>query len=108
MTSTNTVRPDFFIEQVKDGYTLDIDGRSSGLIINDLGIDHLKQAFYNLPIYRLPQTFFGYDGCPDDGDIFYLQNFSVGEDYLVIGSTTKKALDCVADVLTEVFCWDKK
>ena len=92
-------------EEDKKTYHLEFDGVFE-FELSDVGVEMVKYALCNMPIYKTSGKFWGYNHPKDEG--IWNCEFPQESDVLVqLSSTDKMALIAIADVLSDNRCWHK-
>jgi len=92
-----------FLEDGK--WHLFLDGFDDNVVLSEIGAESLKIAFCNLPIYKDPGLFWGYNH-PKDQELWNCELPEAGDVCVLLGGHDNKALEVVADHMNDPRCWD--
>lgn len=74
------------------------------LVLSEVGAEGLKIALCNLPIYKDPGLFWGYNH-PKDQVLWNCELPKAGDVWTVLRSDDSKALEAVSDYMNDSRCW---
>ncbi len=74
------------------------------LVLSEVGAESLKIALCNLPIYKDPGLFWGYNH-PKDQALWNCELPRAGDVWIVLSSDNSKALEAVGDHMNDSRCW---
>ena len=97
----------YFNEDDKS-YHLEFDGFNCFLQLTKTGADVIKLACANTPVHRTWGNFWGYKNYPKDDVLFGPLLPEKNSDLIHLASPDKKALQAVADVLSNKECWKRE
>lgn len=90
----------------EDGiWHLFLDGADDRLVFSEVGSESLRIALCQLPIWKNPGNFWGYN-VPKDEDLWNCELPEPGETCILLSSHDNKALEVVADFMSDERCWD--
>ena len=109
MTTSTSSKLSYKITHHEDNtWLLDID-QYDQFTLNDIGVQMLEQALCSTPVWMMGSAFWSYRGFTNDGPCpVQKPQDQLGKDLIMLLSTDKKALEVVADALSDVRCWDKQ
>jgi len=89
----------------EDGkWRLVLDNDHDRLVLSDVGAEDLKIALCNLPIYKDPGLFWGYN-YPKNQTLCNCELPKAGDVVVILSSDDNKALEVVADHMNDSRCW---
>lgn len=89
----------------EDGkWHLVLDNDHIHLVLSEVGAEGLKIALCNLPIYKDPGLFWGYNH-PKDEALWNCELPKAGDVWTVLESHDEKALQVVSDYMNDPRCW---
>ena len=92
----------------EDGkWRLVLDNDHDQLVLSEVGAESLKIALCNLPIYKDPGLFWGYNH-PKDEALWNCELPRAGDVCVILSSDDSKALQVVSDHMNDPRCWDAK
>ena len=86
-------------------WRLVLDNDHDCLVLSEIGAQGLKIALCNLPIYKDPGLFWGYNH-PKDQTLWNCELPKAGDVIVILSSDDSKALEVVADHMNDPRCWD--
>ena len=92
----------------EDGkWRLVLDNDHDQLVLSEVGAESLKIALCNLPIYKDPGLFWGYNH-PKDEALWNCELPRAGDVCVILSSDDSKALQVVSNHMNDPRCWDAK
>ena len=108
MTVVQVPNPRPILLENKEEWMLELDGLgmlSGSFVLSEVGAQALQIALCQLPVWKLPGCYWGYNH-PKDESLINCELPRAGDVYTALISRDAKALEVIAQHMADLRCWD--